>query len=561
MRNTATYTRLSILCAILFLAVLGSFLIRQQVAKSRHYAQLLSEADSMNRNYVPFTTDSVMLRVVHHYDHWWHPDSTRMKAYYLLGCTYRDLNNAPRALENYQRAVEFGKGRTDSTALAQLMRVHSQMSNIFLCQRLPDLEKRELAFAEKTAWILKDTLSALIFKEYFCNVIYNEHDYERCIEESQKLYTLYKQTGFKNEARLSVNLAIKSYMALGKYDQAKTLINIYESCTYFATSPTKINGGIGSLYFIKANYYLGTKMLDSAELYFKRVLDDSYFPNHKLLATKGLHKTYALKHQTDSVLKYTQLYSEAKEKEFNSGIAEATAQAEKLYDYTVEQNIAKLKTKRNAQLLNILYLSLALLSSCIGVILFVMNQRKREKLRLHELLQSHQRATNELHDLEEQLNIEKGEKESNEKSINNLMHDIEQQRNHISNLERVLLKKDHRKKDRNLKDSDIAKRFQLIRTPRLGMDCTLREEDWIQLSHTVEEIYPTFYDVMNGRQQLSEKEYRVCLLVKINFGSSDIDVVMNQKPSFASTTKKRLHKKVFGYEGTAADFERKLHQF
>ena len=560
MKDTLKRTLLSVFAAAVVLIVLGFLLIKPQGAKSRHYAQLLEEADSMNRNYVPFTTDSVMLRVVRHYDHWWHPDSTRMKAYYLLGCAYRDLNNAPRALENYQRASELGD-TTDTASLDRLMRIHSQMSNIYLCQRLPDLEKKELALAEKTAWILKDTLSALIFKEYFCNVIYNEHDYERCIEESQKLYALYKQTGFKNEAKLSVNLAIKSYMALGQYDQAKTLINIYESCTYFATNPTKINGGIGSLHFIKANYYLGTKVLDSAELYFKKVLDDSHFSNHKLLATKGLFKTYALKHQADSVLKYTQLYSDAKEKDFNSGIAEATAQARSLYDYSIEQKIARKKTKHNARLQNFLYLCFAIISSCIVVILFFMHRREREKLRFHELQQSHQRAINELQDLEELLRTEKGEKELNEKAINSLMRDIERQRDYIGSLERTLLKKDSRKNDMNLEDSDIAKRFQLIRTPKLGMDCTLREADWQQLSKTIEEIYPTFYDVMNGRQQLSQKEYRVCLLVKIGFGSSDIDVVMNQKPSFASITKKRLHKKVFGYEGTAADFEHKLHQF
>ena len=283
--------------------------------------------------------------------------------------------------------------------------------------------------------------------------------------------------------------------------------------------------------------------------------------NNKLLNYKGLYKTYALKHQADSVLKYTQLYSDAKEKDFYSDIAEATAQAKSLYDYSVEQKIARKKTKQNAQLHNFLYLCFALIASCIGVILFFMHRRERERLRFRELQQSHQRAINELQELEDLLKTEKGEKELNQKAINSLMRDIERQKDYIASLEKTLLKKDSRKKDMNLEDSDIAKRFQLIRTPRLGMDCTLREEDWHQLSKTIEEIYPTFYDVMNGRQQLSQKEYHVCLLVKIGFGSSDIDVVMNQKPSFASITKKRLHKKVFGYEGTAADFERKLHQF
>ena len=65
---------------------------------------------------------------------------------------------------------------------------------------------------------------------------------------------------------------------------------------------------------------------------------------------------------------------------------------------------------------------------------------------------------------------------------------------------------------------------------------------------------------MNGKRQLSSKDYRVCLLTLANFTASDIDNLMQQQPSYASATKKRLHKKVFGYEGTAADFDQKIHQ-
>lgn len=64
----------------------------------------LLKAKIQNKAYIPFTTDSTMVAVVSWYDR--HGNShERMTAHYLLGCAYRDLNDAPMALEQYNKAV------------------------------------------------------------------------------------------------------------------------------------------------------------------------------------------------------------------------------------------------------------------------------------------------------------------------------------------------------------------------------------------------------------------------------------------------------------------------
>ena len=56
----------------------------------------LFRAREMNKEYIDFTTDSVMKEVADWYDR--HGTSNeRMEAHYLLGCTYRDMGEAPRA--------------------------------------------------------------------------------------------------------------------------------------------------------------------------------------------------------------------------------------------------------------------------------------------------------------------------------------------------------------------------------------------------------------------------------------------------------------------------------
>ena len=63
-------------------------------ADRQYYAGLMAEADSLNRHYISFTTDSVMKDAVSFYDR--HGSANeRMRAHYLLGCVYRDLGEAP----------------------------------------------------------------------------------------------------------------------------------------------------------------------------------------------------------------------------------------------------------------------------------------------------------------------------------------------------------------------------------------------------------------------------------------------------------------------------------
>ena len=48
------------------------------------------------------------------------------------------------------------------------------------------------------------------------------------------------------------------------------------------------------------------------------------------------------------------------------------------------------------------------------------------------------------------------------------------------------------------------------------------------------------------------------MLLLCGFKPFQIDDLMGMKHTFASQTRQRLHKKVFGTNGTAADFDRKL---
>lgn len=525
----------------------------------------LERLEEQNRSDQPFTSDSAARRIVDYYDRWYRIPTAanhnlQMRAYYMLGSAYRDMGEAPKALEYFQHAAEIADTTSKDCDFDRLMRIHSQMSELYASQRLLDEEQIELDNAEQLAWRIKDTLSALIFEEYKCHSLYNKGKYKKCIEKTIELSQRYREYGYLEESLLAYTYCINSCLGLGDYSRMRSFIEQYEHCSYLHNAPQKVTGGPSALYIFKGQYYLGTQRPDSAVYFFNKALPYIHKGTGELLAYKGLFQSYNLQHKADSVLKYTQLYSDAKERNFNFEVTEATLRTKSLYDYTQEQNIAKQKLAEVARLRNFILFCILMSVMCMVVTIFIMYLHEKKKREFRELQQEHQRATNTMLDLEENLKILKAEHVSNTSTISVCIQNIEKQKNHIAYLEQALLSSGGKDSRTKLEESDIVKRFRLACIPTPRKRVKIKREDWMLLRDAVEKIYPHFYDLMNGRRQLSIKDYRVCLLTMANFSAFDVDNLMEQQPSYASVAKKRLHTKVFGYEGSAAEFDQKLHQ-
>lgn len=116
---------------------------------------------AMNKACITFTSDSVMKEVVDYYDH--HGSANeRMLANYVLGCVYRDMHEAPMALEYYDKATEQADTTAADCDYGTLYRVYSQMGFLFSKQYLPYQLLDAFGKAEKYAYLAKDTLNAII---------------------------------------------------------------------------------------------------------------------------------------------------------------------------------------------------------------------------------------------------------------------------------------------------------------------------------------------------------------------------------------------------------------
>lgn len=89
----------------------------------------------------------------------------------------------------------------------------------------------------------------------------------------------------------------------------------------------------------------------------------------------------------------------------------------------------------------------------------------------------------------------------------------------------------------------------------------LTSEDLQCLASKVELVYPNFRDNIYSCCAISEHEYHICLLVKIEVMTSKIAVLLNRAPSTISTAKQRLYKKLTKEKGNAEQFDNLIDAF
>ena len=120
---------------------------------------LLDRADSMNSAYIPLTDgmDSLLLEATRFYDR--HGDADQqVRAHYLLGCAYRDMGEAPAALQSYQDAIDRADTLSTDCDYRRLMSVYGQMAELFHAQNLPQDELEKAEMYGKYALLIGDTL-------------------------------------------------------------------------------------------------------------------------------------------------------------------------------------------------------------------------------------------------------------------------------------------------------------------------------------------------------------------------------------------------------------------
>lgn len=105
---------------------------------------------------------------------------------------------------------------------------------------------------------------------------------------------------------------------------------------------------------------------------------------------------------------------------------------------------------------------------------------------------------------------------------------------------------------RQFYDKDIN---QLL-TTHIYNNKVLKDPDWKKIEAGLLKAYPAFKEKLLGLYALSDTEYRICMLIKMEVSPSNIADLMAISKSAVSQNRLRMQQKVFDGEGTAKDWDK-----
>ena len=504
---------------------------------------------AMNKAYISFTSDSVMKEVVDYYGR--HGSANeRMLANYVLGCVYRDLHEAPMALEYYSKATEQADTTSADCDYGTLYRVYSQMGFLFSKQYLPYQLLDAFGKAVKYAYLAKDTLNAIINYQNRENAYSYLGNKDSVIAINLHAATMFKQIGNNYAAAIAFGCNYNYYV-----EKEDTLNALKTFKAYFSTGYEGNSEYEDSKAYVlcqKGTYYMFTAQLDSAYNNLQQSLRLCKSYSIKAATTKALAQYYAKVNQPAMAMKYALQSSEYNDSDLIGARKTQLQQVQAMYDYGRNQEIARMaeqKAKRSTQM------NYMIVFACVVLFLFLSYvYRKQLALKKKRIAASklvYEDCLLKLKRLQEekaQLVAEKDKKlaqiiTEKENAISKLVseiHDI-QNRYSLSSMSDAYLV---------LKNSSIYKKIQCIEAHPLE---EMTEEDWTELADTVEELIPNFIPMLKNR--VSDRDYRICLLIRLGIPASLMARLLNLSDAAISKSRKTMLKKLCGKVGKPKEFD------
>lgn len=441
----------------------------------------------------------------------------KCEAFYYLGKRYATDNDAPEALKSFQKALDATDGNTPKTLLSK---IYSQSGSLFLSQ---DLYEEALGMYQKSYVcdsILKDTFNMINGLRDIGQVYKFQKKDKRCEKTLLKAYHLAQD---KRNHILVKSVAIVLGALYEENGQIQKAYDIYDKNLHDA------EGELASpAYCLAANIYDRLGKADSVCLYSHKILSVGTMPA-KETALRKLLTYYStvgdMKKVRDLLPKY---YSVADSLEdLNSH--ETVAKIHALYNYTQkEKEYAELRMEWKSKE-NIILIVALFLFSLLAVFVCVSERRKKKIIEFKRLNDHLQTLYDEAREssIRAAMTKEKGRAVTRDATI--------PQANEGGAIRNLLSVYDI------IKES-IKKRQHLYK------------KDWNKVYAAMEKEHPLFKDRLYHMANITDREYQICILVKLGFRNNDIATIVCRSESSVSMERTKLYRKLLLTDGTAKDF-------
>ena len=516
--------------------------VLQKPKEVQMYYQLLT-IKAKDKAYIKHTSDSLIKDVLHYYEK--KNDRNHLpEAYYYAGRVYRDLGDAPQALEYFFKAIKSSENSKDYRIIS---RIYSQTGTLYLYQYTYDEALKVFKKAYQYNSLANDSIG----------IIYSLRDIGRtfttlnCADSSLYYYkeALQKAKQLHNKSLMGIvetELA-GLYIHLNMYPEAYNAIqHSNKYIKYLDIAPH---------YSTLAYYYYNINRLDSAAFYYTQALkfDDFY---QKQCGYEGLANIARKKGQYKKAMEYFdkyRIYTDSIKKFTKTSTLQ---KMQSLYNYQLKekQNHELQQENRKQKLCLIILLSIIALSITLYIIYQQHTKCKKQKIqeqqrllneykekKYQESLQYIEYNKKQLCQLEEALKQAEGEK--NELKLNLIQ--VQKELLEHTNKQIEAKQKALQMSETALKSSDIYKKFHLATE-----DSKIGTEDWDALTEIIDNTYSRFTARLYTLHPFNEKEIRTCLLIKIGLKPSQIAPLIPCAKQTLTSIRKKMYEKAHNQPGS-----------
>ena len=534
---------------------------REGLGRSDRVYALLLLADATNKLCKQMPSDTVFQEVVDYYDH--HGDANqRMKAYYLMGCIYRDRHEAPMALQWYLDAVEQADTLDADCDYLTLLSVYGQMADVYHSQVMPMEEISAYKQYSRCAAKINNTYEYIRGIELQLNAYNLLGDTAKILTLTDSIHDLYLKADMSQAAASVYPTAIYIYLAKKDYSKAKQLMDIFEHQSGLFDEEGNIEPHREGYYLSKGQYYQGISQFDSAVYYYRRLQQYGYF----MMAYNGLYSVYWQQQNMDSAVKYGLLYRQSLKDNAKNQQQDAMVKVKAMYDYNRQQKIANenaIALIRRTNLFIYIIIGVVLLAALYSV-WYIRNRRaakealrKKEQLYADTLHSAKALLASKEKELEEltQRTLSMEERESI------LRQEIADAKTRIKVLESSTPMQEllpHNQEEEMLADPVVVKFHQAAYSVEKIQRLT--QDDWDELDRLVENRLPRLYASIANNERLTPEKKIIVFLVRLKFKNSEMMNLLGlPKPQMITNRITKLNQLLYGKK-TAKDFYNNLRE-
>lgn len=519
--------------------------------RSQQMRYELVYAQAQNKAFVNFTTDSIVLSLVDYYERHGNANE-QMMANYMAGCAYRDLEDALSALKYLNRAVDAVDESDEDCDLNTLMRVYSQMGGLY--QRVAAFENERIAdmHAERLAWQIGDTISALRLMWLQACCLYDSRNQSQAIMILDSIAQFTEKNGIQEDPDLIYPIKTDYYLERKDIKCAEILLREYEYKTGILTESLDTLNYDMAHFYLKGKYYNIAQKPDSAIQMFNKLLHllgqrplyTSQRHGLKEVSYQGLTEAYSLKHNPDSVIKYANLYCQWNDSSTRAKSSEHLLRYQSLYNYAKIQDQA-LKAEQKASRLRVTMILLVVIGIAIAIIVWSIYQERLKKERQKQIAtnKEYQLLMHELERAAEELLLVKTDSERFLKEKDSEIHSLQTS---LSMYQGNTLDVEQWNNERTILQCDLVHHLHSLSAQ--GKVATQNELDG--LVTIAQNVFQKFHQtITDPTKRLSNREIITCILIRFKFIPSEIAVLTNNSYQQITNLKSTINKKLFDKNG------------